>query len=142
LDDYLLRRLSILTPNETEAEILTGIKIKKESDMVKAAQKLLKKGVRAVFITLGSKGVFVASETEKIRRIIPAFKVTAVDTTAAGDVFNGALTVAIAEGRPLLDAARFANAAAALSVTKMGAQPSAPYRKDIEKLLKTKGSPS
>jgi ribokinase len=79
-----------LTPNETEAEILTGIKIKKESDMVKAAQKLLKKGVRAVFITLGSRGVFVASETEKIRRIIPAFKVTAVDTTAAGDVFNGA----------------------------------------------------
>ena len=142
LDDHLLRRISILTPNETETEILTGIKIKKESDMAKAAQRLLKKGVRAVFITLGSKGVFVASETEKIRRIIPAFKVTAVDTTAAGDIFNGALAVALAEGRPLLDAARFANAAAALSVTKIGAQPSAPHRRDIEKLLKTKGSPS
>lgn len=137
LDDRLLRRISILTPNETETEILTGIKIKKESDMAWAAQRLLKKGVHAVFITLGSKGVFVASETEKIRRIIPAFKVKAVDTTAAGDVFNGALAVALAEGRPLLDAARFANAAAALSVTKMGAQPSAPYRKDIEKLVKT-----
>jgi ribokinase len=139
LDNRLLRQIAILTPNETETEILTGIKIKKESDMAKAAQGLLTKGVRAVFITLGSKGVFVALETEKIPRIIPAFKVKAVDTTAAGDVFNGALAVALAEGRPLLDAARFANAAAALSVTKLGAQPSAPYRKDINKLLKTKG---
>jgi ribokinase len=137
LDDHLLRRISILTPNETETEMLTGIKIKKESDMAKAAQRLLNRGVRAVFITLGSKGVFVASETEKIQIIISAFKVKAVDTTAAGDVFNGALAVALAEGRPLLDAARFANAAAALSVTKLGAQPSAPYRKDIEKLVKT-----
>lgn len=137
LDDRLLRQIAILTSNETETEILTGIKIKKESDMAKAAQRLLNKGVRTVFITLGSKGVFVAAKTEKIRRIIPAFKVKAVDTTAAGDVFNGALAVALAEGRPLLDAARFANAAAALSVTKLGAQPSAPYRKDIDKLIKT-----
>ncbi len=142
LDEQLLWRISILTPNETEAEILTGIKIKKESDMAKAAQRLLNRGVRAVFITLGSKGVFLASEMEKIRRIIPAFKVKAVDTTAAGDVFNGALAVALAEGQPLFDAARFANAAAALSVTKIGAQPSAPYRRDIEKLLKTTGNPS
>jgi len=136
LDDRLLRQIAILTPNETETEILTGIKIKKESDMAEAAQRLLNKGVRAVFITLGSKGVFVASETENIRRIIPAFKVKAVDTTAAGDVFNGALAVALAEDRPLLDAARFANAAAALSVTRLGAQPSAPFRKDIENFLK------
>jgi len=135
LDDNLLRRISILTPNETETEMLTGIKIRKESDMAKAAQWLLNKGVRAVFITLSSKGVFVASETKKIRRIIPAIKVKAVDTTAAGDVFNGALAVALAEGRPLLEAARFANAAAAFSVTKMGAQPSAPRRKDIENFL-------
>ena len=135
LDDHLLRRISILTPNETEMEMLTGIKIRKESDMARASQKLLNKGVRAVFITLGSKGVFVASETKKIRRIIPAIKVKAVDTTAAGDVFNGALAVALAEGRPLLEAARFANAAAAFSVTKMGAQPSAPRRKDIENFL-------
>lgn len=137
LDDRLLRRSAILTPNETETEILTGIEIKRESDMAEAAQRLLNRGVRAVFLTLGSKGVFVASETEKIRRIIPAFKVRAVDTTAAGDVFNGALAVALAECRPILDAARFANAAAALSVTKLGAQPSAPYRKDIENFLGT-----
>lgn len=136
LDDQLLGRISILTPNETETEILTGIKIKKVSDMAKAAQKLLNKRVRAVFITLGSRGAFVASEKEKIRQIIPAFKVKAVDTTPAGDVFNGALAVALAEDRPLLDAARFANAAAALSVTKLGAQPSAPYRKDIENFLR------
>ena len=137
LDDRLLRLVSFLTPNETETELLTGIKIKKESDMARASQKLLNKGVHAVFITLGVKGVFVASETEKIRRIISAFKVKAVDSTAAGDVFNGALAVALAEGRPLLDAAHFANAAAALSVTKLGAQPSAPYRKEIERLLRT-----
>lgn len=141
LNARLLRCISILTPNETETEILTGIKIKKTSDMARAAQYLLDKGVQAVLITLGSKGVFAASKTEKTGQIIPAFKVKAVDTTAAGDVFNGALAAALAEGQPLLDAARFANAAAALSVTKLGAQPSAPFRKDIEKLLKTKGSP-
>jgi len=134
LDDRLLRRISILTPNETETEILTGIKIKRKSDIGRAARRLLNKGVRAVFMTLGSKGVYIASE--KTSRIIPAFKVKAVDSTAAGDVFSGALAVALAEGRPLLDAARFANAAAALSVTKLGAQPSAPYRIDIEHFLR------
>jgi len=140
LNARLLRCISILTPNETETEILTNIKIKKTSDMARAAQYLLDKGVQAVLITLGSKGVFAASKTEKAGQIIPAFKVKAVDTTAAGDVFNGALAAALAEGKPLLDAARFANAAAALSVTKLGAQPSAPFRKDIEKLLKSKRS--
>jgi len=135
LDSRLLRHISILTPNETETEILTGVKIKKESDMVRAARRLLKMGLRSVFITLGSRGVFVASEADKIRRIIPAFKVKAVDSTAASDVFNGALAVALAEGQPLLDAAAFANAAAALSVTKLGAQPSVPFRKDIKKFL-------
>jgi ribokinase len=108
--------------------------------MARAAQRLLNKGVWAVFITLGPKGVFVASKKEKTRQIIPAFKVKAVDTTAAGDVFNGALAVALAEGRSHLDAARLANAAAALSVTKLGAQPSAPYRIEIEKLLSNRNS--
>jgi ribokinase len=140
LDEGLLRRISVLTPNETETEILTGIQIKKESDMARAARNLLNKGVRAVFITLGSKGVFVASKKENTLQIIPAFKVKAVDSTAAGDVFSGTLAVALAEGRPLLDAARFANAAAALSVTKLGAQPSAPNRIEIEKLLAKRNS--
>jgi len=133
LDDRLLRCITILTPNEIETEILTGVKIKNRTDMAEAARKLMAGGVKAVLITLGARGVFVADG--KTRTIVPACKVKAVDTTAAGDVFNGALAVALAEVRALLDAARFANAAAALSVTKWGAQPSAPERKAIERFM-------
>jgi ribokinase len=133
LGDDLLKRVAYLTPNETEAEILTGITLIKKSDLAKAADALLAKGIKAVLITLGSKGVYVATREKK--EVMPAFKVIPVDTTAAGDAFNGALAVALAEGRPLLEAARFANAAAALATTKMGAQPSLAGRDDIEKLL-------
>jgi ribokinase len=90
-----------------------------------------------VFITLGARGVYAAAS--EFRGIIPAFKVKAEDTTAAGDVFNGVLSVSLAEGKCLLDAVRFASAAAALSVTRMGAQTSAPYRKEIEDFLKIQG---
>jgi ribokinase len=133
LNDELLKRVTYLTPNETEAEILTGITLIKKSDLAKAADALLAKGIKAVLITLGSKGVYVATREKK--EVMPAFKVIPVDSTAAGDAFNGALAVALAEGRPLLEAARFANAAAALATTKMGAQPSLAGRDDIEKLL-------
>jgi ribokinase len=133
LGDDILSRTNYLTPNETEAEILTGITLIKKSDLAKAAEFLLAQGVKAVLITLGAKGVFVATTAKK--EIVPAFKVIPVDTTAAGDAFNGALAVALAEGRPLLEATRFANAAAALATTKMGAQPSLPLRGEIEKLL-------
>lgn len=133
LGDEILRRVSYLTPNETEAEILTGVTLIQTSDLAKAADALLDKGLTAVMITLGAKGVYVATREKK--ELVPAFKVTPVDTTAAGDAFNGALAVALAEGKPLLEAARFANAAAALATTKMGAQPSLADRKDIEKLL-------
>jgi ribokinase len=135
LPDELLKRVSLLTPNESEAELLTGIKVDSDEAAAKAAQALLAKGVQTVIITLGARGAFVA--TAGGTQLVPSFKVTPVDTTAAGDIFNGALAVALAEGRPLMEAVRFANAAAALSVTKMGAQPSAPKRKDIEALLKT-----
>jgi ribokinase len=133
LSDNLLKHVSVLTPNETEAELLTGIKIKKERDMSAAAKALLSKGVEAVLITLGAQGVYVA--TPKLRELVPAFQVEAIDTTAAGDVFNGALAVALSENKTILEAAKFANAAAALSVTKLGAQPSVPYRNEIEDLL-------
>jgi ribokinase len=133
LSNNLLKYVSVLTPNETETELLIGIKIKKESDMATAAKALLSKGVEAVLITLGAQGVYVA--TSKVRELVPAFKVEAIDTTAAGDVFNGALAVALSENKTILEAAKFANAAAALSVTKLGAQPSAPYRNEIEDLL-------
>src|SRR3954471_1523048 len=133
LPDSLLKKISILTPNETEAELLTGIKVTDEASCSKAADALLRKGIETVIITLGSRGSYVA--TSKSKQLVPGFKVKPVDTTAAGDTFNGALAVALAEGKPMLDAVRFANAAGAISVTRMGAQPSAPKRAEIEKLL-------
>jgi ribokinase len=87
-----------------------------------------------VILTLGARGAYLAGAAG--RQLVPGFKVKAVDSTAAGDIFNGALSVALAEGRSLRDAVRFANAAAALSVTRRGAQPSAPSRTEIEKFLK------
>ena len=129
----LLKRVSILTPNETEAELLTGIKVTDTASAATATAKLRKLGVETVIITLGARGAFIADANGE--QLVPGFKVKAVDTTAAGDIFNGALAVALAEGRPLAAAVRFANAAAALSVTKLGAQPSAPLRRDIENFL-------
>jgi ribokinase len=133
LGSDLLHHVSILTPNETETEILTGIRIDHEKDLPAAADALLAIGLEAVLITMGSRGVYVASTD--LRELIPAFEVETVDTTAAGDVFSGTLAVAFAEGKSLAEAARFANAAAALSVTKMGAQPSAPGRAEIDDFL-------
>jgi len=133
LPDRLLKRVSILTPNESEAELLTGIKVDGDDAVVKAAKALLSKGVETVLITLGPGGAFVVTANTSER--IKGFKVNAVDSTAAGDVFNGAFGVALAEGQPLKEAVRFANAAAALSVTKLGAQPSAPRRDDVTKFL-------
>jgi len=133
LDDDLLRRVSILTPNETEAELLTGIRVDDEATAGKAARALLARGVQTVLITLGARGAFLAAPEGGLP--VPGFKVEPVDTTAAGDVFNGALAVALSEGRSLKESVRFANAAAALSVTKLGAQPSAPSRKEIDAFL-------
>ena len=133
LDDDLLGRVSILTPNETEAELLTGIRVDDEATAGKAARALLAKGVQTVLVTLGARGAFLATPEGGLP--VPGFKVEPVDTTAAGDVFNGALAVALSEGRSLKESVRFANAAAALSVTKLGAQPSAPSRKEIDAFL-------
>jgi len=133
LGNDLLKALSIITPNETEAELLTGVSVSDLTDAEKAADVLLNKGLETVVITMGSKGAFYKSQNQI--KVIPGFKVDAVDTTAAGDVFNGALSVAIAEGKSLQESVLFANAAAALSVTKIGAQPSVPTRKEIEQML-------
>jgi ribokinase len=134
LPDKLLKCVSILTPNETEAELLTGIAVTDTATAAVAAAKLRALGVQTVIITLGARGAFVA--TESGQQLVPGFKVKAVDTTAAGDIFNGALAVALAEGKPLKQAVRFANAAAAISVTRLGAQPSAPTRREIERFMK------
>ena len=146
LTDDLLRHVAVLTPNESEAALLTGIEVDGEEALERAADVLLAKGGRAVLITLGPRGAYLATPDpasragQAVRRRVPGFEASAVDTTAAGDVFNGALAVALAERRPLAEAARFANAAAALSVTKQGAQPSAPRRAAIEALLEQGGA--
>jgi ribokinase len=134
LPDELLRKVTILTPNETEAELLTGVAVKDEASARQAAAALLAKGPQTVILTLGPRGALVANADGA--QLVPGFKVKPVDTTAAGDIFNGALAVALGEGKALPEAVRFANAAAALSVTRMGAQPSAPKRTEIQRFLK------
>jgi ribokinase len=133
LPDQLLKQVDVLTPNEGEAERLTGIKVRDRNAAARAATALLARGVESVIITMGSRGAFVAGR--EVRQMIPAYRVKAVDTTAGGDIFNGALAVALAEGRSLLEAARFATAAAAISVTRLGAQTSAPTRLEINELF-------
>jgi len=130
LPDALLKKLYLITPNETEAELLTGIPVTDLPSAEKAARALLEKGVQTVVITLGSKGALLVTDSQC--QLIPAFHVEPVDTTAAGDCFNGALAVAIAEGVGLENAITFASKAASISVTRMGAQASAPYRNEIE----------
>ena len=133
LSSAALARLAWLAVNETEAEFLTGRKVASDRDVEEAAGALLARGPKAVVLTLGARGAYVAAEG--VRALVPGFAVEAVDTTAAGDVHCGALAVALVEGRPVLEAVRFANAAAALSVTRLGAQPSAPLRRDVDTLL-------
>lgn len=133
LPSKLYKHISLLTPNETETELLTGIKVTNVADAARAAVRLLAKGVQTVIITLGRRGAFVATKEGKY--LVPGFKVRSVDSTAAGDIFNGALAAALSEDKPLPEAVRFANAAAAISVTRLGAQPSAPGRKEIESFL-------
>ncbi len=129
LDDDLLKNLYLITPNETETEILTGIYPKNEQQLKQAIGIFKDKGIGNVIITLGKKGVFMA--TQYFTGMLPAVEVTAIDTTAAGDVYNGALVAALAAGKPWLDACNFAANAAAISVTRMGAQSAAPYLKEL-----------
>jgi ribokinase len=132
LSDELLSKISIITPNEKEAEMLTGVTIHDLDSAKEAAKILSEKGIATIVITLGEQGALLYVNNEF--KLIPTNKVNAVDTTAAGDVFNGALAVAISEKMNLIDALKFANAAASISVTRLGAQASAPYRKEINDL--------
>jgi ribokinase len=129
LSEELLKNLYLITPNETEAELLTGVKVTDEISAVKAASVLHDKGVEIVIITMGAAGAFLFAEGKS--EIIKAPRVEAVDTTAAGDTFNGALVVALSEGKNIREAIAFANKAASVSVTRIGAQSSVPYRKEI-----------
>ena len=126
LPDELLSKVSIITPNETEAGMLAGIAINDIDSAKQAAIILSAKNIETVIITLGVEGALLYHNNSF--SLIAANKVTAVDTTAAGDVFNGALAVALSEKKSLEDAVRFANLAASISVTRFGAQASAPHR--------------
>jgi ribokinase len=130
LTDDIYENLFALTPNETEAEILTGIKVVDEVSAAKAAESFRAKGVQNILITLGANGAYLL--TESYTGMIPAPVVTAVDSTAAGDVFNGALAVALEQNRPWAEAAEFACRAASISVTRMGAQSSAPRLHELK----------
>jgi ribokinase len=135
LPEVLLRRTTWLTPNETEAQILLG---RVNLEPAAAAEKLLAMGVRNVALKLGSQGVFLAGVDCPAQRV-PAFPVNAVDTTAAGDCFNAAFAVALTRGKPPVDAARYAAAAAAISVMRAGAQPSLPSSAEVEGFLAQAG---
>jgi ribokinase len=129
LDESVFEFISLITPNETEAELLTGIRVIDFASAELAAKAFHKKGIPEVIITLGSKGAFFSNETKQV--LIPSPKVEAIDSTAAGDIFNGALCVAISEGQTIENAISFACKAASISVTRMGAQASAPTREEI-----------
>ncbi|MBE3179846.1 ribokinase [Enterobacter cloacae complex sp. P3B] len=137
LSDELLALVDIITPNETEAEKLTGIRVENDNDAARAAKVLHAKGIGTVIITLGSRGVWASVNGEGRR--VPGFKVKAIDTIAAGDTFNGALVTALLEGKAMDDAIRFSHAAAAIAVTRKGAQPSVPWRKEIDEFLSQQG---
>jgi ribokinase len=133
LETGLIERIDYLTPNETEAEILTGVRVTDDNAAVKAGSRLLELGAGNVIITMGKRGAMLINAKES--SFIPAFVVDAVDATAAGDAFNGGLAYALATGHDLKSAIRLANAVAALAVTKMGAQPSMPTRDQLERFL-------
>lgn len=129
LPESLFNYLYMITPNRIEAEMLTGIKINNDSDIALAAENLSKMGVKNVIITLGSKGCFVREGNNSYS--VDSFEVKAVDTTAAGDTFNGALCVGIAENMPLKQAVMMASRASSIAVTRMGAQSSIPHRSEL-----------
>lgn len=133
MTDDFLSKIYMVTPNEVEAEEITGIKITDLDSAKSAAAYFREKGVKDVVITLGSRGVFVSSKGKEM--IIPAYRVNALDTTGAGDAFNGGLLAALSEGKELWDAVKFANALAALSVQKLGTTPSMPMREEIDRFL-------
>ncbi len=129
LSDDLLKKISVITPNETEAALLVSEKDTDEPDISGMANALFGKGLETVIITMGGKGVYL--KTKQYDEAIPGYRVKTLDTTAAGDIFNGALAAALAGEKPIKEAIGFAQRAAAISVTRMGAQPSAPYLKEI-----------
>ena len=137
LPPALLAMVTVLTPNEIEAEILTGVKVVDPESACKAADQLLEAGLKSAIVTMGAKGFLLAQGSR--REYIAAEKVNVVDTTAAGDAFTGSLAVGVGQGHSLFDSAIFANRAAALCVTKRGAQPSMPTMEEVCVFIPTRG---
>lgn len=130
LDDEIIKNVDLLTPNETELEIISGVSIETEEDIQKAAQIMIEKGVKELIVTLGSKGsLYINKEKSMFKK---AYKVEAVDTTAAGDSYTGALAVALSQDKGIEDAMDFASKVGALSVLKEGAQSSLPTLEDVK----------
>jgi ribokinase len=136
IDPSLLKNVYAFVVNEVEASMVTGFAVESDEEVQEAARALLALGPEIVIITLGARGSYLASR--ECNEFISAYPVKAVDTTAAGDVYCGCLAVALTEGRSLPDSVKFASAASAISVTRMGAQPSAPFRDEIEEFMKRK----
>jgi len=132
LSNNLLKHLYVIIPNKSEAEILSGIKVSDIESAKQAADIISAKGVAIVVITLGSQGALIKEYSDY--HFVEAFKVEALDTTAAGDTFCGSFCVGLAEGRSILDAVKLAARAAAITVTRMGAQASIPYRSELSSL--------
>jgi len=133
LPHELLSLVDVFVPNESETALLTHLSVGDRAEIETAAMALCKLGVDTVVLTLGERGALLVEEGEK--ELVPAFEVTPVDTTAAGDAFVGGFAVALAEGRSLTDAVRWGNAAGALATTRLGAQPSLPARRAVEALM-------
>ena len=131
--DEFLKGCWLVTPNEVEAEEMTGVAVTDLESANRAAKVFFEKGVENVLITLGSRGVYI--NTGDRAEIVPAFRVKAVDTTGAGDAFNGGLLAALAEGKDIWEAARFASGLAALSVQRIGTTPAMPTREEIDAFL-------
>ena len=136
--DELLALVDILTPNEVEASIISGVNVSTPEDAREAARVLMDKGTKSIVITMGSQGVFATTGEEE--RFIPSVDVEAIDATGAGDAFSGALATAIAEGKGFFEAVEFANTAAALSVTKIGTAPAMPSRDEIDRAIAQRGT--
>jgi len=136
LPNETLAKLDYLIPNESETALLTGIEVADHDSAEEAAERLREEGVGTVILTLGDRGAFLVSAEESVH--VPVYEVEVVDTTAAGDAFVGGLAVALAQGQNLAEAVRYANAAGALAVTRLGAQPSLPTRQEVEEFMKGK----
>ena len=134
LERKVWEKVSLITPNRSELELITNRSIVTVEEAEKAAQEVISVGVKNVIVTLGGEGALVVN-TDKTT-YVPSYQVDIVDTTGAGDAFNGGLAIALSEGKSLVEATKFANAAAALKVTKIGTAPAMPYREEVERFLK------